>query len=272
MNRISENEQQLSLRILRLERSGTRWRILAQTLVAVVSIGGLLGATSIQRSVISATQFEVVDEKGHVKALLGTENGNCSLEFKDDNGSTRTELVLQSDGTTSLNLRDGHAVDRISLSVLADGNNSLVFRKADKSTAQSIGGRTEGDLIGSRVAACEAKLAQVPTSQVPAVIMNQQQGNNGGNTPGSPFDKTESIQRDTSDAVNQQKVRDAAILRTAKQKEITTKLEELKRAQLQLNIDKDFDKNGPMNQSGQADVDKLRLELEELRTELDAIH
>ncbi len=90
-------------------------------LVAVAAVAWAAGQEKVSApQVIRAQKFEVVDEKGAVRAEFGlTELAGGGVALCDENGKARAGIAVSDMGPVNLTLTDEHQTPRISMSVHA---------------------------------------------------------------------------------------------------------------------------------------------------------
>jgi hypothetical protein len=96
-------------RLMRLERSNRRWKLVATMALAVLGVGMLVGAKRTTRPPVAdelrAKAFLLVDDQGTPLARLGRlPHGVLGLGFYDDGRRSRILLSVDDNGSSSLNL------------------------------------------------------------------------------------------------------------------------------------------------------------------------
>ena len=76
---------------------------------------------------VRAERFEVVDQRGEVKAYLGGPQYNDSLTILDSAGTERISLRVLAEGTAVLHMSDGAGVGRVGVYVNRQGGSALQF-------------------------------------------------------------------------------------------------------------------------------------------------
>ena len=244
---MSTESDRLFARVDRLERAMRRWRWTAFGAMGVGIVAIVGGATMVPPDALTAKRFDCVDEAGRVRATLGANEGGAFLILNDVQGRVRSQLVLQNDGTTGLNFKDAKSIDRVSLAFQADENSFLVFRSPDKRHVQQIGGRSDGDMIGNRVAALESATGRTgPTAHDLGPVL-----------PGGPRTPDRQADADRQQRLNQVQMNI---------KSVTDQLGDAQRL-----IDAARKRGESPRSADQAKVERLRLELDRLRVEADSL-
>ena len=262
----------LSARVAHLERAAGRWRTATLALAAAVAAGAILGADPAPAETRVARRFDVVDAGGHVRASLGLDgDDNVSLAFKDAQGRDRTHVALQSDGTTGVNLRDERLVDRVSLGLQADGHSSLVFRGADRGAVRTIDGwRVAGDVPAPKADGPAAPAERVAPRQPPMPSPPATDGNADAAAIAASQERNDEAARV---AEARRRASDLENRRASKRNDIKQALDRLKDAQRWLDMARQSNAKdaAAQQQRRQQEVDHLRLDLDKLRVEYDAI-
>ena len=94
---------------------------LIAALTAVVLTILLVPRSTGNALVVTAQQFDVVDQQGHVRARLGSSANNAGLAIMDTNGTTRMSLQMLADGTSIVGLADNQGRFRANFYVNAGG-------------------------------------------------------------------------------------------------------------------------------------------------------
>jgi hypothetical protein len=76
--------------------------------------------------VVTAQQFDAVDQQGHVRARLGTSANNAGLTILDTNGTERVSLQVLADGTSIVSLADNQGRFRTNFYVNAGGTTEAI--------------------------------------------------------------------------------------------------------------------------------------------------
>ena len=83
--------------------------------------------------VVRAKRFELVDENGEVRAVLGFTKGASALWLCDENGNARVALKVAPDGSPVLTFANQAGKQCLGFAVMPDGTPMMVmFDAADK--------------------------------------------------------------------------------------------------------------------------------------------
>lgn len=133
-----EDRQAVFTRLLqRLEAQNRRWRFGALVVAVgfMITVGAaffIVTTTTSQVKTVTAQKFEVVDESGKVRAVLGLgEEGRPLLSFTDMNGSNRAALFVGQGESPGLALFDANKESRVGLFLVAGGEPTLEFYDAN---------------------------------------------------------------------------------------------------------------------------------------------
>ena len=72
------------------------------------------------QKLVQAEQFQVVDQAGNARILLGLKNGNASFELLRANGSVGVSIGLREDQTPNITVRDQTGRVRIEIRLYDD--------------------------------------------------------------------------------------------------------------------------------------------------------
>lgn len=133
-------------RVERLERAYRRWQLLGMVLFTLLGLSVLLGATGStgsQTEQITAERFVVVDNAGHVRAILGAFEEKVGLYLLDKAGHQQVVLGLVDTAghqQASLTLRDKAGHERATL-MLWDkaGHHQVGLGFRDEAGQQQVG-------------------------------------------------------------------------------------------------------------------------------------
>ena len=77
---------------------------------------------------VAAGEFQLVDEAGNVRAVLGlADKGTANLLIKDQKGNSRVVLGLTPDGASDFILADGGNIPRAEIRVPKQGQPNILF-------------------------------------------------------------------------------------------------------------------------------------------------
>ena len=90
--------------------------------------------------VVRARRFEVVDEEGRLRAVIGPGPENATgMQFYAEDGTARVELSLSGDGAAALYLRDAESKDIAMISLDAEGVPSVTVTRSGEHAAGGVG-------------------------------------------------------------------------------------------------------------------------------------
>lgn len=118
----------LTQRLNRLEREVRWWRFIGVSMVAVLGLVVLVGATTPKvAEEITAYAFTVLDMEGRTRVRLVVDGGGPAIRLYDAAGTNRGELLLRGDGAPFLTLRDSEGKTTAQVDVSPDGFGGLVL-------------------------------------------------------------------------------------------------------------------------------------------------
>lgn len=137
------NEREIEQRLLRLERRGRVWSIMA-----TVSFAGLLAACSslvAQDSILRASELQIIDANGEVMLQLGPHDGGYGLVVRDAQGNARATLAHNDEGT-ALYLKDTVGDARVGVAHFAHGGSGFALHGPKLRGAAVLYYKTNGAL------------------------------------------------------------------------------------------------------------------------------
>jgi hypothetical protein len=141
---MESREEAMRQRLTHLERVVHRWQVGGTLVIAVMVVGGLMGAMGKPNheapDEIRARAFVLVDYEGRPRMdLRVARQDNTHLVLMDREGLPRLSLNVLSQGGTDVVLRDQLGQPRAALSVLPDGRPGLSMYGPAGTTRVSLG-------------------------------------------------------------------------------------------------------------------------------------
>lgn len=154
----------LEARVARLEKTNRRLLALL-TLLTVIAVAVLLLGAAQKPSLQQATEFQLLDESGAVRAGLSLKDGQPGLYLRDETGVERVSLFHQADGS-GLHVSDADGVTRIGVVQFAHGGGGVALHGPESRGAAVLYYKNSGSL---RLFDAEGRVTDaVPASRRPA--------------------------------------------------------------------------------------------------------
>ena len=118
-----------------------KWAVVLAACIVLAAVAAAYAAGQAKVSapeVIRAQKFELVDEKGKVRAELTLVDGIPGLLLSDQEGKPRAALGLDKNGTPSLSLHDSSGKTRAALSFMRPGGTAPTLAMFDERGKQRV--------------------------------------------------------------------------------------------------------------------------------------
>ena len=173
--------KELNIRFDKLSRENRRWRIISAGLAAALVLPMLMGAKRPKiNDVVTARQFILVDDRGQIRAQLGTAVGFTHLGLNDKHGKSRIALSVAPNGTSLLEFKGSEGQPIVTLAALK--SESAAFSLSTKNVRNLVLLSTNVD--GSSMFAISDKnkrpriVLDVPTGNSASYRLFDENGNN----------------------------------------------------------------------------------------------
>jgi hypothetical protein len=139
-------------RLLALEKSNTRFRALAITVIAILALLLVYSFTTNQTAaLVQAKKFELVDEKGNVLVRMENYKGSGAVTTYNTKGAILTDIVPSESGAGAMIFYNGSGKKNLILTDVRGGGGSVRLFNSAEENVLSLGRNTsEGGSITLR--------------------------------------------------------------------------------------------------------------------------